>query len=121
MHPISLIMAICVTAAGTMLVWSCYDLYILLRMRRALVRSLASDAEFVNGASHVWETGWEDQYVDEEFKKLRSIIQRHIDQLRFRRPASLLQPLNQAHLINRLRYIRGLAYDVEKRLEAQPQ
>jgi hypothetical protein len=121
MHPINLLLYLSLVIGTAMVIWSCYDLYFKLLMRRALIKSLACDPEFLTGAPHVWTTAWEEQFADEKFQRLRAIIRMHIDQLAFRRPRALLQPLNQAHLVNRLRYVQGLVYAVEKRQQHQPQ
>jgi hypothetical protein len=119
MHIINALLNLSMVIGGGMVIWSIYDLYVRLGMRRALVRSLANDPEFVQKSPHVWETDWEAQYIDEDFKTLRKLIQQHIERLGFRRSGILTIPLNQAHLINRLRYIRGLTYEVEKCVRQQ--
>lgn len=116
MHAINFLMIASLVVGGIVVIWSIYDLYIKLRMYSSLIRSLADDPEFVQGTPHIWKTEWEDQCADEEFNRLRAIIRKHIETLGFRRSQVLLEPLSQAHLINRLRYIQGLAYDVEKRV-----
>lgn len=114
MHTINVLLYFVLVIGAATVIWSCYDLYAKLAMRRTLIRSLASDPEFLKGSSHVWGVTWEEQYVDEKFEKLRTIIRAHVDQLAFRRPKVFLQPLNQAHLVNRLRYVQGLVYAVQR-------
>lgn len=117
MHAINFLMIASLVIGGVVVMWSIYDLYIKLHMYSTLIRSLADDPEFVQGTSHIWETEWENQCADEEFNRLRAIIRKHIEKLGFRRPQVLIEPLTQAHLINRLRYIQGLACDVEKHVQ----
>jgi hypothetical protein len=115
MDSLSTFLVIGMVVCMPLCIWAVYDLYMTFFMYSRLVQSLAQDPEFLHRAPHVWECDWQDQCEDEQFKRLRTIIRDHIDGLRFRNPKQILWPLNQAHLINRFRYVRGLARAAEKR------
>ena len=116
MQILSVLMMMSLIVGALGVVWACYDLYRKLAMRSALVRSLATDPEFVHDAPHVWECDWRDQCDDERFKRLRAIIRNHIQLLHLPWPADVLWPLDQPHLMNRYRYVRSLVREVEQHL-----
>jgi hypothetical protein len=116
MHPAIVLEAIGVFIAAIAFILQCYYFVRDTRARRALIRSLAKNPEFLQALPRLKARAANDECFDDEFKTLRAIISKQIDAEGFRKPDELSSPMHQRPSRNRVRYIRGLVHEVEKQL-----
>ena len=114
MHPFDVFLMISMSAGAFLWIWALRDLGRAFSIHRALVRSLASDDEFLQHAPFVWDC----QTNSAEFTRVRTIISDHIGRLRWAK--ELPWPLSQSPWM-KLRDVQALVGAVEKCLQRQTQ
>lgn len=119
MHLFDIFLLIGMAIGGLMSLSVLYDLYRAFSLHTALVRSLAADQEFLLRAPQVWQREWQDQCDDADFKKLCAIIVEHIVRLSMQQSREMPWPMNQTHLMRRVRFVRALVSAVQKNTQSR--